>query len=119
MLHIYFTIDIFNFTDTLYVLTTIDRNRDINIQELLTNRSIYLWPVEYVDKVVFECISTEGNPQIYLSSNQSRSITSLIEFNEFPTSLNGFLFCYSNVTGMERRIYIASEYKMQLHGQMI
>lgn len=80
-----------------------------NVQELLPNDRVYLWPTQPVQKIVFECMSRDGNPQIYLSSLNQTSANSQIEFSQFPTSLNGFLICRSNTTGEEQRIYIASE----------
>ena len=82
-----------------------------NVQELLPNDRVYLWPIQPVQRIVFECMSREGNPQIYLSSLNQTSVRSQIEFSQFPTSLNGFLVCLSNSNGTEeeQRIYIASK----------
>ena len=101
----------FNFADTFFVLATITDDRNQSFQELLPNGGIYLWPTRPIQGIVFECMSTEDNPQIYLSSSNQTSMRSQIGFSQFPTSLNDFLVCRSNTTGEERRIYIASEQK--------
>ena len=98
-----------NFPDILSILATVIEIGTVNIQELLTNRGVFLWPRQPIQRIVFECISTNGDGQIYLSSSNQSSMTSRIEFSQFPTSSNGFLVCFSNTSGREQRVYIASE----------
>jgi len=100
-----------DFADNPSILATIIEIGTVNVQEWLTNRGVFLWPIQPIQRVVFECISSNGNGQIYLSSLNQSSNASRIEFNQFPTSLNGFLVCFSNTSGRESRVYIASEYK--------
>ena len=83
-----------------------------NEQVLLPSSGIYLWPAEPVKRIVFECISTEGQGLINLTSMNQTSITSQISFNMFPTSLNGFLVCNSNTSEEEQSVYIASKLKL-------
>ena len=104
----------FCFTETLSILATIFEDGIRNEQEWLPSSGIYIWPDRPIQKIVFECISTEGSSQISLSSSNQSSVASQIEFSEFPTSLNGFLVCRSNTTEEEQRVYIASEQEFSL-----
>ena len=90
-------------------MATIINDSVRNEQVLLPRSGIYLWPVQPIQRIVFECISTEGSGQINLTSLNQTSVTSQIGFNMFPTSLNGFLVCRSDTSEEEQSVYVASK----------
>ena len=59
----------FNFAETPFILATVINDSVRNEQVLLPRSGIYLWPVQPIQKIVFECISTEGSGQIDLTSS--------------------------------------------------